>query len=124
MYHIIKASRVYSGQPYCGASSLYKPLAYEDLETAKQVVNRLVSLNPVGWNVIDARTRSVMYEGTPNRYYTGQRVLYGNEIAVVCSTPKGRGEPFTGYIWIVRPAVGYESCVSRNNVKPLPNGEL
>lgn len=57
-------------------------------------------------------------------YLLGQRVVYSGEIAIVCKTPKGKDDAGLWRIWIDRPVVGYPSCVSKDNVKPLPNGQL
>lgn len=59
-----------------------------------------------------------------NEYLIGQRVIYNGEIAVVIKAPDKRPSASSYDIWIMRPAVGYESCVSRDNVKPLPGGQL
>lgn len=60
-----------------------------------------------------------------NDYLYGQRVMYNNdEIVTVISVPNGRNIADQWSIWIHRPAVGYDSCVSKGNVKPLPNGQL
>lgn len=56
-------------------------------------------------------------------YLLGQRVIYAGEICLTCLPPKGRPAADQWRIWIKRP-VGYESCVSIDNVKPLPNGQL
>jgi hypothetical protein len=56
--------------------------------------------------------------------YIGQRVLYGNhEIVTIIETPKGREAGFWSYQWVKR-ANGIEQAVSKNNLSPLPNGEL
>lgn len=60
----------------------------------------------------------------PDHYYIGQRVIYSNEIAIVCNPPKGKERSDANRMWIMRPAVGYESYVYPGNVKPLPNGQL
>ena len=60
-----------------------------------------------------------------DEYLVGQRVIYSNEICVVCHPPqrKEREIDSRGSVWVMRPA-GYESCVSLSNVKPLPGGQL
>jgi len=55
------------------------------------------------------------------QYRVGQQVIYNDEIAVVINPPKGRSPNDNWYMWIHRPAVGYESHVSRENVRPLPD---
>ena len=52
-YHIVKATRGYYGRPYCGYSSNYKPMEFDELREAKEAVERLNDFNPVGWDIYD-----------------------------------------------------------------------
>ena len=62
-----------------------------------------------------------------NTYLIGQRVLYGNVICTVCVPyPKQQKSNTTEdtEIWIDNPEKGYKHFVSKDNIKPLPNGQL
>jgi len=56
-YHIVKASRIYTGQPYCGPSSGNRPATAATLAEAARLVAELSQVNPVGWRIYDAATR-------------------------------------------------------------------
>lgn len=58
-------------------------------------------------------------------YLIGQRVIYHNEIVVVCDVPDHAKEwkRWSKAIWIKRPS-GMESHVQTANLSPLPNGQL
>lgn len=50
-YHVIKRSRVYRGFPYCGPASDYEDQEFDTLEEAQAAVKRLITRNPVGWDI-------------------------------------------------------------------------
>jgi hypothetical protein len=57
-------------------------------------------------------------------FLIGQRVIYShNEIVEVIDVPRGREAAFWSYQWIKR-ANGVEQCVSKDNLKSLPNGQM
>lgn len=56
MYHIIKMSRLYTGNPYSGPSSDGIPLEFKDLADAQKRVLELNITNPVGWDIYDSET--------------------------------------------------------------------
>jgi hypothetical protein len=56
MYHLVKMSRMYSGFPYCGPTSDYKPAQYETLEEALAAKKAFTEINPVGWDIYDTVT--------------------------------------------------------------------
>lgn len=53
-YHLIKASRLYFGLPYCGPSSDNLPAEADTIEEAIQLVKKLNKRNPVGWMIVDS----------------------------------------------------------------------
>lgn len=53
MFHLYKASRVYSGRPYCGPTSDNKPAEYDTFEEAQVAAATFQEYNPVGWNIFD-----------------------------------------------------------------------
>lgn len=61
MYHIVKQTRVYDGDPYCGYSSDNIPMEFNTIEEAVIKAKELQLLNPVGWNVFDSSTRRCVY---------------------------------------------------------------
>jgi hypothetical protein len=57
-------------------------------------------------------------------FLIGQRVIYGQrEIVKVIDPPRGQRLPGFNQQWVMR-ASGYEQCVSLDNLKPLPGGQL
>ena len=58
------------------------------------------------------------------KYLVGQRVfLNDDEIGTVVATPP-RASCDNADVWVHSPTRGYESCYSKHNVRPLPNGQL
>lgn len=55
-YHIIKASRSYDGNPYCGPSSDNLPAEADTLAEAIEWVERLTKRNPAGWVIVEIET--------------------------------------------------------------------
>lgn len=53
-YHVIKQSRCYEGQGYCGHSSDDIPQEFDTLEEARESVSRLLKRNAVGWSIYDS----------------------------------------------------------------------
>lgn len=56
-----------------------------------------------------------------NDYMIGQRVIYQNVICVVCR-PDDTDAP--DRTWVHNPSKGYKHWVSKDNLKPLPGGQL
>lgn len=61
-YHIIKATRLYFGMPYCGPASDNLPAEADTLEEAIRLLNELNVRNPVGWVIMNSETRKRIYE--------------------------------------------------------------
>jgi hypothetical protein len=60
-FHIEKQTRIYDGEPYCGPSSNYIPLAFASIEEAKRKISLLNEINPVGWNIWNSNTRELVH---------------------------------------------------------------
>lgn len=60
------------------------------------------------------------YKNSIAPYLIGQRVIYRNVICVVCMPENDTN----GWVWIDNPAAGYKHGASKDNIKPLPNGQL
>ncbi len=60
-----------------------------------------------------------------NTYFIGQRVIYEDVICTVC-TPKytDSRNNLDKIVWLDNPERKYCHWASRDNVKPLPNGQL
>jgi hypothetical protein len=57
-------------------------------------------------------------------YMIGQRVIYENTICTVISPKKHIHQFDDKIVWISNPERGYEHWASKDNVKPLPGGQL
>jgi hypothetical protein len=55
-------------------------------------------------------------------FMIGQRVIYQNVICTVCRP--GSADTSPAWIWIDNPARGYKHAVDKDNLKPLPGGQL
>ena len=56
-------------------------------------------------------------------FFIGQRVIYSNrEIVTIIDVPEGKYQGHWSQ-W-VRKANNFEQCVSLNNLRPLPNGQM
>ena len=55
-YHIYKATRVYEGRPYEGASSGGQPAQADTIAQAQTMREQMLLLNPVGWRIHDTAT--------------------------------------------------------------------
>lgn len=54
------------------------------------------------------------------KFMVGQRVIYDEVICTVATPIK----PMPSCLWVYNPDLGYEHFVDRDNLKPLPNGQL
>ena len=60
-YHVIKASRTWSGSPYRyveGVHDLW--LDFHFIESAREVVDLMIGKNPVGWVIIDSESGDIV----------------------------------------------------------------
>lgn len=55
-------------------------------------------------------------------FMIGQRVIYQNVICILCE-PEHTAVS-SDWLWIDNPSKGYKHAVDKNNLKPLPNGQL
>lgn len=60
-YHLFKQTRLYSGEPYQGPTSNYQPAEYDTKEDAIAAAAEFNERNPVGWNVWDTETDTLVY---------------------------------------------------------------
>jgi len=60
MYHLFKQTRVYCGSAYCGLTSDHIPAEYAKLGEAMLARLTFYERNPVGWNIYDSETGSLV----------------------------------------------------------------
>ena len=59
-YHLCKSTRIYRGEPYCGYSSGDAPCESNSLDEALALQTDLQKTNPVGWNIWDSETQTLV----------------------------------------------------------------
>ena len=60
-YHVIKASRVYTGVPYNGPTSFNKDATAPSFSEAVDLAMEMNDWNPVGWEVYSQRTGKCLF---------------------------------------------------------------
>jgi hypothetical protein len=61
IFHIIKQSRKYEGSGYCGAASNHNLLEFDSLDDAINMIDKLQTINKVGWLIFNAITKEQVY---------------------------------------------------------------
>lgn len=62
MYHVIKASTEYNGQPYRGKTSFWQGLEYSDFKLAVDTVISLNNITHESWVVVNSVTKEVVFD--------------------------------------------------------------
>jgi hypothetical protein len=109
----------------------YKELSFENINLKNKIITvqsrSLQLLNRIEQLKATIRRANPVKEPVaPVLYMIGRRVIYSGVICTVCRPP-GDQKLDTGQfagVWIFDPSVEYERCVSKDNIKPLPNGQL